>query len=93
MRFTTNSSNPPDPGYGQEVKARFGLVYEALDGGDGFGAWVVVDRWNGYSSAYRMMVDPAFGQRMNRERLDMIRTLFAAENARYAQRRAETAPQ
>jgi hypothetical protein len=77
------AAEPVDLGYGAEPAARFGLVYEAEWGGSESGTYVVVDRVQGFPTAWQMRVAREDSNRKTQERLDKLRELVAGENDRW----------
>jgi hypothetical protein len=70
-----------DLGYGGQPSAssRFGIVYEADWGGSESGTYVV-DRVQGFPTAWQMGVAREDSNRKTQERLDKLRELVAGEN-------------
>jgi hypothetical protein len=85
-----------DLGYGGQPAAspRFGIVYEA-DWGRGprvtgdmseAGTYIVVDRVQGFPTAWQMRVERGESWRKSQERLDMLRELVADQDERWQYR-------
>lgn len=75
-----------DLGYGGTPVARFGIVYESEWGGAGAGWYIVVDRVQGWRTAWRLQVLPSDSDRMTQTRLDKLRELVAGENEKWLAR-------
>jgi hypothetical protein len=74
---------PEDRGYAGDRRDRYRLTYRATAGGSGEGDWIIFETETGQATAYQLHVYGAPRSfRQDRERVERVRELLAAENER-----------